>query len=142
MVRYIAEILGYELDDIDSRLGKATLKVSTDLNNNVGVLAAGTICAHRWQLAGKVDGKAVVSVQYFATVSSTPWCRTPGHVRLQVLRPALFGLSSGWSPQHAHAAVVRCHAQDREKNLNSAIALTGMAVVQRHSVPRRGQAPR
>ena len=94
VVRYIAEILGYELDDID--LDWETLKAPNDLDTNVGVLAAGTICAHRWQLAGKVDGKAVVSVQYFATVSSTRG-RTPGRVRLR-RRPALSFIESPVAP--------------------------------------------
>ena len=123
VVRYIAEILGCELDSID--LDWETLKAPTDLDTNVGVLAAGTICAHRWQLSGMVGGEAMVSVQYFATVSSTPW-------------------PDSWPPPVALAAsavVYRVEgrpnmrmqlcfdAQDGEKSLNSAIPLTGMAAV-------------
>ena len=123
VVRYIADILGLTLDAID--LDWETLIAPNDLNTNVGVIAAGTICAHRWRLAGKVAGKAAVSVQYFATVSSTPW-------------------PDSWPPpvaQAASAVVYRVAGrpnmrmqlcfdpQDGETNLNSAIPLTAMAAV-------------
>ena len=38
----------------------------------IGVIPAGTLCAHRSQLAGMIDDRPVVAVQYFAIVSSTP----------------------------------------------------------------------
>ena len=71
VVRYIADILGLKLDGVD--LDWETLLAPTDLETAIGVIPKGTICAHRWQLAGVVDGRPAVSVQYFATVSSTPW---------------------------------------------------------------------
>jgi hypothetical protein len=71
VVRYIADILGLELDKVD--LDWETLLAPNDLQTAIGVIPAGTICAHRWQLAGLVGTKPVVAVQYFATVSTTPW---------------------------------------------------------------------
>ena len=71
VVRYIADILGIELERID--LDWETLLAPKDLETALGVISSGTICAHRWQLAGMVDERPVVAVQYFATVSATPW---------------------------------------------------------------------
>ncbi|MDG5486725.1 NAD(P)H-dependent amine dehydrogenase family protein [Mycolicibacterium gadium] len=71
VVRYIADILGLELDAVE--LDWETLLAPQDLETALGVIPEGTICAHRWQLAGIVDGRKAVAVQYFATVSSTPW---------------------------------------------------------------------
>ncbi|WP_231983636.1 dihydrodipicolinate reductase [Mycobacterium sp. E2733] len=71
VVRYVADILGFELDRIE--LDWERLLAPTDLNTALGVIPEGTICAHRWQLAGVVGARPVVAVQYFATVSSTPW---------------------------------------------------------------------
>lgn len=71
VVRYIADILGLELDGVE--LDWETLLAPEDLDTAIGVIPQGTICAHRWQLAGVVDGRPAVAVQYFATVSSTPW---------------------------------------------------------------------
>jgi len=71
IVRYLADILGIELDGIE--LDWETLLAPTDLQTALGVIPEGTICAHRWQLAGVVGKRPVVAVQYFATVSSTPW---------------------------------------------------------------------
>lgn len=71
VVRYIADILGFALDRID--LDWERLLAPTDLDTALGVIPEGTICAHRWQLAGVVGARPVVAVQYFATVSSTPW---------------------------------------------------------------------
>lgn len=123
VVRYIADILDYELDDID--LDWETLKAPMDLDTNVGMLAAGTICAHRWQLAGKVNGDAVVSVQYFATVSSTPW---PEHWPRPVAEAASAVVYRVEGRPNMRMQLC-FDAQEGEKNLNSAIALTGMAAV-------------
>jgi len=71
IVRYLADILGIELDGVE--LDWETLLAPTDLQTALGVIPEGTICAHRWQLAGVVGKRPVVAVQYFATVSSTPW---------------------------------------------------------------------
>ncbi|WP_396930280.1 dihydrodipicolinate reductase [Mycolicibacterium sp.] len=71
VVRYIADILGFTLDAVE--LDWETLLAPTDLQTAVGVISQGTVCAHRWQLAGVIAGRPVVSVQYFATVSTTPW---------------------------------------------------------------------
>jgi len=123
VVRYIADILGYDLEAID--LDWETLKAPTDLETNVGVLAAGTICAHRWQLAGKVDGEPVVSVQYFATVSSTPWPDSWPRPVAEAASAVVYRVAG-----RPNMRMQLCFdAQDGEKNLNSAIALTGMAAV-------------
>lgn len=71
VVRYIADILGQDLDGVE--LDWETLLAPTDLATAIGVISKGTICAHRWQLAGIVGGHPAIAVQYFATVSSTPW---------------------------------------------------------------------
>ncbi|MCZ0728321.1 dihydrodipicolinate reductase [Mycolicibacterium iranicum] len=71
VVRYIADILGIELDSVE--LDWETLLAPDDLATAIGVIPHGTICGHRWQLAGMVEGRPAVGVQYFATVSSTPW---------------------------------------------------------------------
>ncbi len=71
VVRYIADILGLELDEVE--LDWETLLAPTDLETALGIIPQGTICGHRWQLAGVVGGRPAVAVQYFATVSSTPW---------------------------------------------------------------------
>jgi hypothetical protein len=123
VVRYIAEILGYELDVID--LDWETVKAPTDLDTNVGVLAAGTICAHRWQLAGKINGKAVVSVQYFATVSSTPWPESWPRPVAEAASAVVYRVAG-----RPNMRMQLCFdPQDGEKNLNSATPLTGMAAV-------------
>jgi 2,4-diaminopentanoate dehydrogenase len=123
VVRYIADILGYDLDAID--LDWETLKAPTDLETNVGVLAAGTICAHRWQLAGKVHDQAVVSVQYFATVSSTPWPDSWPRPVAEAASAVVYRVAG-----RPNMRMQLCFdAQDGEENLNSAIALTGMAAV-------------
>jgi hypothetical protein len=123
VVRYIAEILGYELEVID--LDWETVKAPNDLDTNVGVLAAGTICAHRWQLAGKVDGDAVVSVQYFATVSSAPWPDSWPRPVAEAASAVVYRVAG-----RPNMRMQLCFdPQDGENNLNSAIALTGMAAV-------------
>lgn len=71
VVRYIAGVLGIELDRVE--LDWETLLAPADLKTAIGVVPSGTICGHRWQLSGIVDKRKVVAVQYFATVSSTPW---------------------------------------------------------------------
>jgi 2,4-diaminopentanoate dehydrogenase len=71
VVRYIADSLGVKFQSID--LDWETLLAPTDLETALGTIPAGTICGHRWRLAAMADGESVVSVQYFATVSTTPW---------------------------------------------------------------------
>ncbi len=85
VVRYIADILGLELDGVE--LDWETLLAPEDLDTAIGVIPQGTICAHRWQLAGVVDGRPAVAVQYFATVSSTPG-RSTGQGRRGMTRAA------------------------------------------------------
>jgi hypothetical protein len=70
----IADALAITLDDID--LDWETVLAPNDLDTAVGVIPGGTVCAHRWLLAGMVDDEPVVGVQYFATLSSTPWPET------------------------------------------------------------------
>ncbi len=71
VVRYLADVLGIELDRVE--LDWETLLAPVDLPTAVGVVPSGTICGHRWQLSGVANDRPVVAVQYFATVSSTPW---------------------------------------------------------------------
>jgi hypothetical protein len=71
VVRYVGDILGFDFDSVE--LDWETLLAPTDLQTAIGVIPKGTICAHRWQLAGMVGDRAAVAVQYFATVSTTPW---------------------------------------------------------------------
>lgn len=71
VVRYLADVLGTELDRVE--LDWETLLAPVDLPTALGVVPSGTICGHRWQLSGVVNDRQVVAVQYFATVSSTPW---------------------------------------------------------------------
>lgn len=71
VVRYIADALGIDLDEVN--LDWETVLAPEDLETTLGIIPSGTICGHRWQLAGVVGGRPVVAVQYFATVSSTPW---------------------------------------------------------------------
>ncbi len=71
VVRYSADILGIQLDRVE--LDWETLLAPADLPTAIGVVPSGTICGHRWRLSGVVNDRQVVAVQYFATVSSTPW---------------------------------------------------------------------
>lgn len=71
VVRYLADLLGLRLDRIE--LDWETELAPNDLPTALGVIPAGTICAHRWRLAGIVDERPTVAVQYFAAVSTTPW---------------------------------------------------------------------
>lgn len=71
VVRYIAGVLSVPVDEVI--LDWETILAPHDLDTALGVIPKGTICGHRWQLAVMRGGRAVVSVQYFATVTSTPW---------------------------------------------------------------------
>ena len=71
VVRYIAEILGMHIDCVE--LDWERVLAPHDLDSAVGVIPSGTICGHRWQLAGVVDRRVAVAVQYFATLTRTPW---------------------------------------------------------------------
>lgn len=71
VVRYIADTLSVPVDEV--ALDWETLLAPHDLDTALGVISEGTICAHRWQLAAMHGDRPVVSVQYFATVTSTPW---------------------------------------------------------------------
>ena len=123
VVRYIADLLGFELETID--LDWETIKAPTDLDTAVGVLPAGTICGHRWQLAGKVSGEPVVAVQYFATVTSTPWPETWP-------RPAsdtAAGLVYRITGRPDMRMQLYFDPQTGEDGLNSSIPFTAMAAV-------------
>lgn len=71
VVRYIADTLSIDVDDV--ALDWETILAPHVLDTALGVIPANTICAHRWQLAAMRGNRPVVSVQYFATVTSTPW---------------------------------------------------------------------
>jgi hypothetical protein len=123
VVRYIADVLGTELDSV--ALDWETVITPTDLDSEIGVIPAGTICAHRWRLAGMANDQSVVAVQYFATVSSTPWpdeWPRPANDTTSALvyrvegRPNL-RMQLYFDPQSG------------EERLNSAIPLTAMAAV-------------
>jgi 2,4-diaminopentanoate dehydrogenase len=71
VVRYIADTLSVEVEEV--ALDWETILAPHDLDTALGVIPQNTICAHRWQLAAIYKERPVVSVQYFATVTSTPW---------------------------------------------------------------------
>lgn len=71
VVRYIADILGMDVQRV--ALDWETILAPHDLDTALGVIPKDTICGHRWQLAAMHDERPVVSVQYFAAVTSTPW---------------------------------------------------------------------
>ncbi|WP_231513561.1 dihydrodipicolinate reductase [Mycobacterium paragordonae] len=74
VVRYIADTLCVEVHRV--ALAWETILAPHDLDTALGVIPKDTICAHRWQLSAINDDRPVVSVQYFATVTSTPWPET------------------------------------------------------------------
>ncbi len=71
VVRYIADALGVDVERV--ALDWETILAPHDLDTALGVIPKDTICGHRWQLAAILDERPVVSVQYFAAVTSTPW---------------------------------------------------------------------
>ncbi|MGV0715991.1 dihydrodipicolinate reductase [Mycolicibacterium sp. XJ662] len=71
VVRYIADILGVDVERV--ALDWETILAPRDLETALGVIPENTICGHRWQLSAVREDRPVVSVQYFATVTSTPW---------------------------------------------------------------------
>ena len=71
VVRYIADTLGVDVERV--ALDWETILAPHDLDTALGVIPKDTICGHRWQLAAIHDERPVVSVQYFAAVTSTPW---------------------------------------------------------------------
>lgn len=82
-VRFIADLVGFDLDDI--RLEWETHSAPHDLDSAIGTIEAGTISAYRWELFGVVDDKRVVTVEYVATIArKTPvpdhWPRLPDGV--------------------------------------------------------------
>jgi hypothetical protein len=123
VVRYIADLLAIDLDSVE--LDWETVTTPTDLQSEIGVVPAGTICAHRWRLSGIVGGESVVAAQYFATLSTTPWPAAwprPANDTTSALvyrvegRPNL-RMQLYFDPQSG------------EERLNSAIPLTAMAAV-------------
>jgi hypothetical protein len=71
VVRYIANTLGVDVERV--ALDWETILAPHELDTALGVIPKDTICGHRWQLAAIHGGRPVVSVQYFAAVTSTPW---------------------------------------------------------------------
>lgn len=123
VVRYVADILQFPLDSID--LDWETLTAPTDLNTEVGVLSAGTICGHRWRLAGMVDEHPVVAVQYFATVSSTPWPETWPRPAADTVSGVVYRVAGRPNMRMQ----LYFDSQTGASGLNSAIPLTAMAAV-------------
>jgi hypothetical protein len=79
-IRFIADLVGFELDDI--MLEWETHSGTEDVDSAIGTIAAGSISAHRWELSGVVAGRPVVTVEYVATIArDTPipdhWPRLP-----------------------------------------------------------------
>ncbi|WP_235216051.1 dihydrodipicolinate reductase [Mycobacterium kyorinense] len=132
VVRYLADILGFELDRIE--LDWETPLAPTDLETAIGVIPQGTICAHRWQLAGIVGGQPAVAVQYFATVSATPWPeRWPKPARAGV-GGMVFRVNG--SPSMSLELHLEQSATDR---VNPGVAATAMAAV--NAIPAVVEAP-
>ncbi|WP_172799388.1 dihydrodipicolinate reductase [Mycobacterium sp. IS-3022] len=132
VVRYLADILGFELDGIE--LDWETPLAPSDLQTAIGVIPRGTICAHRWQLAGIVDGQPAVAVQYFATVSATPWPE-------QWPKPSRAGQGGmvfrvNGSPSMSLELYMEQSATDR---VNPGVAATAMAAV--NAIPTVVEAP-
>lgn len=132
VVRYIADILGLQLESVE--LDWETLLAPTDLETALGVIEAGKICAHRWQLAGVIDRRAVVAVQYFATVSTTPW---PEHW------PRLARDGSGgmvFRVEGQPSMELELHLEQAAGNrVNAGITVTAMAAV--NAIPDVVRAP-
>lgn len=127
VVRYIADLLGIELDGVE--LDWETLLAPVDLPTVLGVVPAGTICGHRWQLAGVVDDRKVVAVQYFATVSSTPW---PEHWP-KPSREGQGGMVFRVEGDPSMSLELYLE-QSRESRTNPGITVTAMAAV--NAIPR------
>ncbi|OBA86639.1 dihydrodipicolinate reductase [Mycobacteriaceae bacterium 1482268.1] len=132
VVRYLADILGFELDGIE--LDWETPLAPNDLQTALRVIPQGTVCAHRWQLAGIVGGQPVVAVQYFATVSATPW---PYHWP----KPSRAGQGGmvfrvNGSPSMSLELYMEQSATDR---VNPGVAATAMAAV--NAIPAVVEAP-
>lgn len=71
VVRYVADTLCVDVERV--ALDWETILAPHDLDTALGVIPKNSICAHRWQLSAIHDDRPVVSVQYFATVTTTPW---------------------------------------------------------------------
>jgi hypothetical protein len=65
-VRFIADLVGFQLDDI--RLDWETACAPQDLQTPIGTIRSGTICAYRWQLSGMSGDCPVVTVDYLANI--------------------------------------------------------------------------
>jgi len=126
VVRYIADILGLKLDGVE--LDWETLLAPTDLETALGVIPEGTICAHRWQLAGVVDGRKAVAVQYFATVSSTPWPQRWPRLSREDQGGMVFRVEG--RPSMSLELYMEQSASDR---VNPGVAVTALAAV--NSIP-------
>ena len=133
VVRYVADLLGIELDAVD--LDWETIVTPRDLDTKVGVISAGTICAHRWQLAGTSAGKPVVAVQYFATVTSTPWPDAWPRPAADTTSALVYRVEGRPNMRMQ----LYFDPQTGEDNLNAAIPLTAMAAV--NAIPRVIEAP-
>ena len=133
VVRYIADILGLELDGVE--LDWETLLAPTDLETELGVIPEGTICAHRWQLARRCRWAAgAVAVQYFATVSSTPWPQRWPRPSRQNQGGMVFRVEG--RPSMCLELYMEQSASDR---VNPGVAVTALAAV--NSIPEVVDAP-
>jgi hypothetical protein len=79
-VRFIADLVGFDLDEI--RLEWEVHCSAHDIESRLGIIEAGTISAYRWELFGVVGDTRPVSVEYVATIArDTPvpehWPRLP-----------------------------------------------------------------
>ena len=122
VVRYLADALGLRLDSVE--LDWETPLAPDDLPTALGTIPKGTICGHRWQLSGVIDGKPVVGVQYFATVSSTPWPEDWPRPAREGEGGMVFRVEG--SPSMCLALTMNQRPEDR---VNPGITVTAMAAV-------------
>jgi hypothetical protein len=124
VVRYIADVLGMPVDGIE--LDWETVLAAEDISTAVGVITAGTICAHRWRLAGVIDGRPAVAVQYFATLSTTPWPEAwPRPTRSDAHGVVVYRVDG--RPRMSLELVLEPH--DPQDGVNPGVCATAMAAV-------------
>lgn len=133
VVRYLADILGLHLDGVE--LDWETVLAPRDLQSAVGVIPAGTICGHRWQLAGVVKGRPAVAVQYFATLTSTPW--PPAWPKPAREGDAAMVYRITGQPQMSMELYLEQH--DPDDGINPGVSATAMAAV--NAIPAVVDAP-
>jgi hypothetical protein len=124
VVRYVADVLGMTVDGIE--LDWETVLAPENLSTAIGVVTAGTICAHRWRLTGIIDGRPAVAVQYFATLSTTPWPEAwPRPTRSDAHGVMVYRVEG--RPRMSMELVLEPH--DPQDGVNPGVCATAMAAV-------------